>query len=177
MAATCEAPATCRVCEYENGDKLSHNFENGECTECGLVEGTPEVEEVELSLSFDTTANRTTFTTSQQVWTQNGVTLTNNKGSSTSNVADYSKPARFYKSSNILVEVEGKQITKIVFDCNSSSYATALKDSIGTVSGATVSVSSDKVTVTFAEAVDSFTIASLTGGQVRMDSITVTAIG
>ena len=88
-------------------------------------------------------------------------------------VADYASPARFYKSSKITV-VAGGAITKIVFDCNSASYATALKSSIPAASGVTVTVSSDKVTVTFAEAVDSFVITSLTGGQVRMDSITVT---
>lgn len=63
-------------------------------------------------------------------------------------------------------------MTKIIFDCNNSSYATALKNSIGTVSGATVTVSSDKVTVTFENAVETFAIAKLTA-QVRIDSITV----
>ncbi|MBR2966736.1 MAG: hypothetical protein IKC52_04635, partial [Clostridia bacterium] len=124
------------------------------------------------TLSFSDKANRTTFTTSQQVWQQDGIVLTNDKASSTSNVADYSNPARFYKSSKITITAPGA-ITKIVFDCNSSSYATALKSSIGTVAGATVTVSSDKVTVEFTEAVDSFVIASLSGGQVRMDGLTV----
>lgn len=77
-----------------------------------------------------------------------------------------------YANSEIVVTAPG-EITKIVFDCNSGSYATALKNSIGTVSGATVTVSSDKVTVEFTTPVDSFTIAKLTA-QVRMDSIIVT---
>ena len=123
-------------------------------------------------LSFASTANRTSQTTTQQTWVANGITLVNDKANSTTNVANYSNPARFYASSKITVTATGK-ITKIVFDCNSSSYASTLKSSIGTVSGATVSVSSDKVTVTFTNAVDSFVIAKLSG-QVRMDSITVT---
>ena len=63
----------------------------------------------------------------------------------------------------------------IVFDANSSSYATAMKNSIGTVSGANVAVSSDKVTITFSTPVASFTVAKFTA-QVRMDSMDVTYI-
>ena len=129
-------------------------------------------EEVTAELSFADKANRKEFSTSKQVWTQNGVTLTNNKAKSTSNVADYANPARFYKNSEIIVTATGS-MTKIVFTCNNSSYATALKNSIGTVSGATISVSGSKVTVTFASAVESFTV-SLSGGQVRMNSLEVT---
>ena len=126
------------------------------------------------TLTFDNTSKRITFTTTKQVWTENGVVVTNDKSSSTSNVANYSKPARFYASSKLTIEAPGN-ITKIVFDCNSSSYATAMKNSIGTVSGGAVSVSSDKVTVTFNSAVESFIVAKLTA-QVRMDAITVTYV-
>ena len=121
-------------------------------------------------LSFADKANRTVFTTSQQVWEQNGIKLTNDKGSSTSNVADYAAPARFYKSSKLTVEYAG--MTKIEFVCNNSSYATALKSSITT---GTVSVSGSVVTVVLPAAADSYVISSLTGGQVRMDSLTVYA--
>ncbi|MBR5568590.1 MAG: SusF/SusE family outer membrane protein [Bacteroidales bacterium] len=121
-------------------------------------------------LSFADKANRTVFTTSQQVWEQNGIKLTNDKGSSTSNVADYAAPARFYKSSKLTVEYAG--MTKIEFVCNNSSYATALQSSITT---GTVSVSGSVVTVVLPAAADSYVISSLTGGQVRMDSLTVYA--
>ena len=122
------------------------------------------------TLSFASKNNRTSFSTTSQVWEQNGVKFTNNKASSSNAIADYASPVRLYQGSSVTVEAAG--ITKIVFDCNSSSYATALKTSIGTVSGATVTVSNDKVTVTFSSAVNSFTIAKLTA-QVRLDSITV----
>lgn len=124
------------------------------------------------TLSFADKANRTSFSTTQQIWEQNGVKLINDKGSSSSNVADYANPARFYKSSKITVEYTG--MTKIVFVCSSSSYATALNASI-TDNDNTVSVSGTEVTVEMAEAVDSYEIASLTGGQVRMSSVTVYA--
>lgn len=129
------------------------------------------VEKVEVSetLTFDDKAKRTTFTSNQQVWQESGVTVTNDKASSTNAVADYAKPARFYQGSKITVAVDG-EISKIEFDCNSSSYATALKNSIGTT--ATATVSSDKVTVTL-DGASEFVVAQLTA-QVRMDAVTVT---
>lgn len=138
--------------------------------ECSFIDSSVD-QPIEATLSFADKAQRTEFTTSKQVWEQNGIVLTNDKAASTSNVADYANPARFYKSSKITVEAPGN-ITKIVFDCNSSSYASALKSSI--TSGGTVSVNSDKVTVVLAQPATAFVIASLSGGQVRMDSLTVT---
>ena len=182
VAATCtkaglkvEVCTSCNVKTIETEiEALGHTTEEGTCERCGEEIGgeAPALVEVTGTLTFDNTSKRTEFSTSKQVWTEAGITMTNDKGSSTSNVAYYSKPVRLYASSKITVTAPGA-ITKIVFDCNSSSYATALKNSIGTVAGATVSVSSDKVTVTFSEAVDSFVIAKLTA-QVRMDAITVT---
>ena len=140
----------------------------GETTEEVEPSGVP----TDATLSFANKAQRTSFSTTQQVWQQNGITFTNDKASSSNAVADYANPVRLYAGSKVTVAADGN-ITKIVFDCNSSSYATAMKNSIGTVSGATVAVSSDKVTVTFTTAVESFVVAKLTA-QVRMDSITVT---
>ena len=127
------------------------------------------VTEVTKSLSFANKAQRTTFNSNKQVWEQNGIVLTNDKDKSTSSVADYANPARFYKSSKITITAGG-QITKIVFDCNSSSYATSLQKSLGSALG-TVSVSGDKVTlVPTATSI----VFNLTDAQVRMDSISVT---
>jgi hypothetical protein len=131
-------------------------------------------EPVTATLSFANKAQRTSFSTTKQVWEQNGIKLVNDKGSSSSNVADYAAPARFYKSSKITVTAPGK-ITKIVYDANTNAYATEMKTSIGTVSNANVTVSSDKVTVTYSTGVDVVTVAKLSG-QVRMDSITVTYV-
>lgn len=122
-----------------------------------------------VSLSFDTNkANRTSFSTEQQVWEQNGIKFTNDKGSSSSNVADYGGPVRLYKSSKITVEYPG--MTKIEFTCNSSSYATALQNSI---TSGNVSVNGSVVTVTLDPAADSYVVETLSGGQVRLDGLTV----
>lgn len=126
------------------------------------------VSEITATLTFNNTSKRTEFSTTKQVWNENGITLTNNKSASTTNVANYSNPVRFYQNSSVVVSAPGN-ITKIVFDCNDTDYATVLKNSIGS----TAIASSDKVTVSFASAVQNFTVAKLTA-QVRMDAVTVT---
>ena len=133
------------------------------------VAGGDNIEGESYTLSFASTDQRTEFTTSKQVWKQNGITLTNNKGKSTSNVADYAKPARFYKSTEIIVEFTSP-IAKIEFTCNTVAYASDLQSSI---SGSTVS---DKiVTVLLDGTSNCFTIESLSA-QVRMDALTVTPV-
>ena len=126
-------------------------------------------QEVIATLTFNDKAKRTTYTTSQQVWEENDIVVTNDKSSSTSNVGDYVNPARFYKNSKLTVTAPGN-IQSIVFDCNSSTYANDLKSSIKT---GTVSVASDKVTVILDGSTTDFVVASL-GAQVRMDALTVT---
>ncbi len=122
----------------------------------------------DATISFADTAIRTEFSTEAQKWVSNGITFTNEKGASTSNVADYSNPVRCYKSSNIKVDFAGMKT--VVFVCNNTSYADALKAM--TVSGATVTADGKNVTFTFAAAVDTFTITGL-GAQVRIDSIVI----
>ncbi len=134
-----------------------------------VVAGGGDLEGESSTLSFASKDQRTEFSTSKQVWEQNGVTLTNNKGSSTSNVADYAAPARFYKSSEIIIEYTSP-IAKIEFACNTTGYANDLKSSI---SGA--SVSGKVVTVLLDGTSKSFNIKSL-AGQVRMDAVTVTPV-
>lgn len=121
------------------------------------------------TLTFDDKSKRTQFSSDIQVWTENGITAANNRSSSRNTVADYCNPARFYVGSNLIVNASGN-IHSIVFDCNSSSYATALKNSIDTT--ASVSVSSDRVTVTLDGNSTSFIISKFTA-QVRMDALTV----
>ena len=139
-------------------------------TEEGSGGGSTEVTD---ELSFANTNQRTSYSTSAQVWANAGITFTTNKASSTSNVGDYSNPVRLYKSSSIVIEHTSSSITQIEFDCNSSDYATKLKTSIGSVSGATVSMSSDILTVIFTSTVESFTISTLSE-QIRLDALSVT---
>jgi len=122
-----------------------------------------------VSIDFDDASNRTAYSAQEQVWEQNGITVTNNKAGSTSNVGDYTAPARFYKSSSLTVAYPG--MTKVVFYCNDykASYVTDLQSSITT---GTVTVDGTVVTVEFDAAVDILEIATL-AAQVRVHSITV----
>lgn len=125
--------------------------------------------EHKATITFDNAVKRTEFSTSKQVWVENGVTVTNDKKSG-SNIADYSNPARFYKSTALTISYPSK-VSKIVVDANSESYATALQNSI-TDTNADVTVNKKAVTIVFATPVSTFNISSL-GDQVRVDSITV----
>ena len=124
-----------------------------------VVEGT-------TTITFDETSKRTVFTTEQQVWVENGITVTNNKANSTSDVADYSDPARFYASSQLIIESE-KSFTKITFKTNSKNFSSDF-----TVEGATVTVNGTECVIEFTEAVTSFEIAKLPY-QVRVSYITI----
>ena len=121
------------------------------------------------TLSFADEANRTSYTAEQQVWEQNGITVTNDKSASQNEVGNYTNPARFYKGSSLTVEKAG--MTKIEFYCNSykTSYPTDLQSSITT---GNVSVSNKVVTVIFTNAVNSLYIETL-AGQVRLDKLVV----
>ena len=126
----------------------------------------------EVTMSFADKSARISLSTEAQVWQQNGITFTNSKGSSTSNVADYGNPVRLYKSSSIEIAIEeGLTISQIVFTCNTASYATALANSI--TSGAAVSVSEKMVTVVPTEESNSFAVTTLSA-QVRVNELTVT---
>ncbi len=117
-------------------------------------------------------ANRTSHDAQQQTWKSGAIELVNKKGSSTSNVADYTEPARFYKSSSLEISCVG--MTKIVFKCSSNDYASSLNNSISG-DGLTVSISGSEVTVIFSSKVDTFKIDVLSG-QVRVKSLEVSYI-
>lgn len=121
------------------------------------------------TLSFANKAQRTSFSTTKQVWEQNGITLTNDKASSSTSVADYANPARFYKSSKITIEAPGN-IKKISFQCNTNAYASTLSVNI---SGS--GISGKYVNVTLDASTNTFSIDELSG-QIRLDAIIVTYV-
>ena len=136
--------------------------------EADVVE--PEPEGVKTAtISFASTAQRTSYSTSQQVWENDGVVFINDKGSSTNNVGNYSNPARFYKSSNISITAPGN-ITKVEFNSSTGEYLTNLQNSLtgSSTNGNSVVMeldgSSNSVTYT------------LSGGQARLNSLTVTYV-
>lgn len=119
------------------------------------------------TLTFDNTSKRTVGTEDKQVWKDNGITVTNNKGESITSVNTTNfNPVRFYANSDISVEAPG-YITKIEFDCNSTNYATSLGNSIQDSS-----VGLDKVTIIL-DGTSAIAGPYKLNAQVRMDAVTV----
>jgi len=140
-----------------------HNYVDGACSVCGAEE--PSVKEG--NISFANTTQRTSFSTSAQVWADGDVTFTNNKAASTTNIADYSNPVRLYANSELVFAAPGN-ITSIVVTCDSASYATTLVSSAGSEAVANGAV----VTITPTATATTYTVAKLTA-QLRLDSVTV----
>ena len=117
----------------------------------------------EATISFADKANRTTYNTSQQVWEQNGITVTNDKASSTTNVGDYYNPGRFYKGSDVTIKAPGA-IMSISIDVSGldSKYVKPW----GTASNGIVTITLDGTSETY-------TFTSLSA-QARAYSMTVT---
>ena len=145
---------------------LGHNYVNGICAKCFDKEIVVNASG-SATIDFSTTDQRDTQTTSQQIWSSDELTFTNNKAGSTSNIIDSSAPVRLYKNSEVVINLAG--MTKIVFNCNTAGYATDLE---GSITNGTVTVDDKVVTVVLDAPVDSYTI-TLSVGQIRLDSITV----
>lgn len=121
------------------------------------------------TISFADKAQRTSLSETQQVWEQNGLVVTNDKATSTSNVADYANPARFYKGSSLTIECTLGNITKIEVTCNTAAYATALQTSVG----AEATVAEKIVTIVPSAESATYVVEALTA-QVRVNELTVT---
>jgi len=125
-----------------------------------------------VTITFDD-SSKAQWSSEQQLWQENGITVTNNKASSTTNIdtsKKYSNPARFYKNSEVIIEYPN--MITIVVNANKADYATAL---VNSCTAGTATASGTAVTIVLSEATDSYTV-SLTAGQVRVDSITVYAV-
>ena len=125
----------------------------------------------EATISFKDTTTRTSFSKTQQVWMQNGITVSNEKASSTVDVADYSNPARFYAGSNLTISYPN--MVKMVVDC-SGLDAKYVDSWLNVPANATATKNNNIITVVFDSPVDSITYTGLVK-QSRAYSITVYA--
>ena len=72
--------------------------------------------ETTATITFDD-PSKAQWSSEQQLWQENGITVTNNKADSTTAIdtsKKYSNPARFYKNSEVTIEYPG--MTKIEID-------------------------------------------------------------
>ncbi|MBR2927141.1 MAG: hypothetical protein IKC31_06150 [Clostridia bacterium] len=122
-----------------------------------------------VTISFADKANRTEYDANHQIWVQNGITVTNNKGASTSNVGDYANPGRFYKSSTVIVECKG--MTKIEINCKGLD-AKYVDGWLNVPAGATATNADGIVTIVFESPVDSITWEGLSA-QSRAYDMTI----
>ena len=124
------------------------------------------------TLDFTKANNCTSIDADKQIWTENGITLTNDKHDSPTNVTNYTPadddPIRCYKNSKITITHTSNKIAKIVFKCSESKY----NISIGSSEKYEVNANGN-TTVTFKELVASYEQV-LSSGQVRLNSIEVT---
>lgn len=129
------------------------------------------------SISFKNADARTQQTTEIQVWEQNGIKITNQKANSSSNVADYTNPARFYVGSTVKIECAG--MISLTVDSNkkydNNDYPSNLKNSLE-ASGipATITIDGTNVTIVLEMAVDYFEFAITT--QVQIYAIDIDAV-
>ena len=124
--------------------------------------------EATATISFADKAQRTVYTTNQQVWEQNGIVVTNDKASSTTNVGDYANPARFYKGSKVTIQCTLGNIKKIeISNCGDNKYATPWNtNNEAAVSGTTATITPKSVS-------DTYTIAAL-NAQARAGQMVIT---
>lgn len=128
------------------------------------------VEEVGVTtatISFASDAQRVSHSDTEQVWANDGLTFTNTKANSTNAVVNNVAPVRLYKNSDIKIEAPG-YITKIEFNSATGEHFTNLKSLLPNAS-----VSGQIVTEVYDGSSTSVSY-SLTTGQIRLNSITVT---
>lgn len=120
------------------------------------------------TLTFDDAAKRTTSTTEEQVWTENGITLTYTKNNYSNNLAEYANPLRVYKGTKVVISSE-TTFSQITINTPSSSHAFPEGH---TIAGATVSVTSTVTTITLDTPATSFDLGEMPN-QVRISSLEV----
>ena len=165
--ATCTTTGTktyeCSVCFSSYDETIpmkAHNYVDDVCADCGHVKA------YKGTIDFSNAEQRTELTTQIQIWTNEGLTFTNNKLSG-NNIADYTDPIRIYKNSGIVIEFP--EMSKLIIDASGvgNDY---LWDATLEAAGLSFTVENKIYTITFAEAVNNIELTA--ANQVRANSIT-----
>ena len=173
---TVTAPAGYQVATVSVGDTVLTLGDDGyyttevagEITISIEFKNAPTYVEETVTISFASTENRVSWNADQQIWSQNGITVINDKAASSNEVIDSSNPVRFYANSNLTIEYSG--MVKIVVQCAGSSR---LLKAESISNGGIITTSGSVTTITFEDAVDSVVLTKLKQ-QARVDSIEIT---
>lgn len=173
---TVTAPAGYQVATVSVGDTVLTLGDDGyyttevagEITISIEFKNAPTYVEETVTISFASTENRVSWNADQQIWSQNGITVINDKAASSNEVIDSSNPVRFYANSNLTIEYSG--MVKIVVQCDGSKR---LLEAESISNGGIITTSGSVTTITFEDAVDSVVLTKLTQ-QARVDSIEIT---
>ena len=103
-----------------------------------LLEGVVEDGILTSTLTFKDTVARKELDSSKQIWSNETITLVNEKAESTNSVADYSNPVRFYKSSTVSIQFPSNNIKQIKIESEENgsgdnTYFNNLKNSLSNV--------------------------------------------
>lgn len=150
-----------------SGTPTAQVAEGNTCTITEKGDYQDPTENATASLDFSDVSNRVSQSGDSQVWSQNGITFTNNKNKSTQAIADYSDPVRCYKGTSIKIEYTSN-ITKIIFVTTGDKHFA----SSFTVTGANVTVDGSTCTIELSTPATSFEIAELPY-QVRISTLSV----
>ena len=105
-------------------------------------------------ITFDSLSKRVSYSSSKQIWTENDITVTNERTYYSSSVSSSYYPVYFRIYSKLKVDyIEG--IKKLIIYCNSYKYNTF------SVPNAKVTKNSYSYTIEFNDAVDEFVLSSL----------------
>ena len=128
----------------------------------------------EVSITFDDVSYRNYYSSEKQVWEQNGITVTNTKHKSSSDVTDQYGPINVKKDSKLTIEHPG--ITEIVIECADATSATrCLESDYGNEIYTDVyskSVKGNNVTLVLRKLLNSFSFIVGKGG-IKINKITV----
>lgn len=173
---TVTAPEGCQVATVSVGETVLTLGDDGyyttevagEITISIEFKNAPTYVEETVTISFASTENRVSWNADQQIWSQNGITVINDKADSSNEVIDSSNPVRFYAKSNLTIEYSG--MVKIVVQCDGSDR---LLEAESISNGGIITTSGSVTTITFEDAVDSVVLTKLKQ-QARVDSIEIT---
>lgn len=142
-----------------------------------IIEDDPSQESTIKYLDLSNAESRTSYSTEQQIWEGDGITLTNSKAGSTLNVGNFTDPIRLYKNSEVTIECDNMAMLAFVFQNVDSKYMTNIYNSLLAIEGASVTMYEEPqgIVVELPAVADSLTFTMI-GGQGRITALEILTV-